>query len=81
MDDFTKLEIENLAHQVKYLAALRAMTVTQVKEKVNEKYNKIDSNRNLSNKFHNKTIRVSEIAEILDVLGYELYIRKIKHSD
>ncbi len=76
MDGYIKLELENLAHQIKYLAALEALTVTKVKEEVNKKYNKKDSNRNLSNKFRNKTIRVSEIAEILDILNYELYVHK-----
>ena len=76
MEDLVKLEIDNLAHQVKYLAALKAMTVKDVKEKVNEKYGKTDSNRNLSNKFRTKTIRISEISEIFDILGYDLYIKK-----
>ena len=77
MDEFIKLEVNNIADQIKYLAALRALTVKEVKNQVNYKYNKTDSNRNLSNKFRNKTIRLSEIAEIFDILGYELYIRKI----
>ena len=52
------------------------MTVLKVKEEVNKKYNKTDSNRNLSNKFRNKTIRGSELAEILDILEYDIYIHK-----
>ena len=71
-----KLETENLALQIKYLSALNGMTVLKVKEEVNKKYNKTDSNRNLSNKFRNKTIRVSELAEILDILEYDIYIHK-----
>ena len=76
MEDMVKLETENLALQIKYLSALNGMTVTKVKQLVNEKYNKSDSNRNLSNKFRNKTIRVSELTEILNILGYELYLHK-----
>ena len=76
MDNEVKLETENLAHQIKYLAAMNGFTVLKVKEEVNKKYNKSDSNRNLSNKFRNKTIRVSELAEILDILNYDLYIHK-----
>ena len=64
MDKEVKLETENLALQIKYLAALNGLTVTKVKEEVNKKFNKSDSNRNLSNKFRNKTIRVSELVEI-----------------
>lgn len=71
-----KLETENLALQIKYLSALNGMTVLKVKEEVNKKYNKTDSNRNLSNKFRNRTIRVSELAEILDILEYDIYIHK-----
>lgn len=76
MDDKIKLELNNLALQIKYLSALEGFTVTKVKHMVNEKYNKFDSNRNLSNKFRNKTIRVSELAEIADILGYDLYLHK-----
>ena len=76
MDKEVKLETENLALQIKYLAALNGLTVTKVKEEVNKKFNKSDSNRNLSNKFRNKTIRVSELVEILDILYYEIYIHK-----
>ena len=65
-----------MALQIKYLAALNGLTVTKVKEEVNKKFNKSDSNRNLSNKFRNKTIRVSELVEILDILDYEIYIHK-----
>lgn len=71
-----KLETENLASQIKYLAALDGFTVTRVKEEVNKKYQKTDSNRNLSNKFRNKTLRVSELVELLDILGYDIYIHK-----
>ena len=76
MNDEYKLETENLKEQIKYLSALEGLTVKKVKELVNEKYNKTDSNRNLSNKLRNKTFRVSELAEILDILGYEIILRK-----
>ena len=59
MEREIKLETDNLASQIKYLAALDGFTVTKVKEKVNKKYQKTDSNRNLSNKFRNKTLLVS----------------------
>lgn len=76
MDREIKLETDNLASQIKYLAALDGFTVTKVKEKVNKKYQKTDSNRNLSNKFRNKTLRVSELVELLDILDYDIYIHK-----
>ena len=70
------LEDEKLASQIKYLAALNGLTITKLKELVNKKYNKNDSNRNLSNKLRNKTFRVSELVEIMEILGYEIIIRK-----
>ena len=76
MEKEIKLETDNLASQIKYLAALDGFTVTKVKEKVNKKYQKTDSNRNLSNKFRNKTLRVSELVELLDILDYDIYIHK-----
>ena len=76
MEREIKLETDNLASQIKYLAALDGFTVTKVKEKVNIKYQKTDSNRNLSNKFRNKTLRVSELVELLDILDYDIYIHK-----
>lgn len=76
MEREIKLETDNLASQIKYLADLDGFTVTKVKEKVNKKYQKTDSNRNLSNKFRNKTLRVSELVELLDILDYDIYIHK-----
>lgn len=76
MENEIKLETNNLASQIKYIAALKGYTITKIKEEVNQKYNKTDSNRNLSNKFRNKTIRVNELVEILDILDYEIYIHK-----
>ena len=76
MDREIKIETENLALQLKYIAALEGLTMTKVKTLVNKKYNKTYSNRNLSNKLRNKTFRVTELAEIADILGYELYLKK-----
>ena len=76
MEREIKLETENLTQQIKYLSALEGLTVTKVKDLVNRKYNKSDSIRNLSNKLRNKTFRVTELAEILDILNYEIILRK-----
>ncbi len=76
MENEIKLETENLALQIKYLSALKGLTITKVKELINKKYNKTDSNRNLSNKFRNKTIRVSELVEIADILGYDIFLHR-----
>lgn len=76
MEREIKLETDKLAQQLKYLAAMDGLTVKKVKELVNNKYGKNDSNNNLSNKLRNKTFRVTELAEILDILNYEIILRK-----
>lgn len=76
MDREIKLETEKLAQQLKYLAAMDGLTVKKVKELVNEKYGKHDSNNNLSNKLRKQTFRVTELAEILNILNYEIILRK-----
>ena len=76
MNDEYKLETENLKEQIKYLSALQGITMAKLKDEVNSKFNKTDSVRNLGNKLRNKTFRVSELAEILDILGYEIILRK-----
>lgn len=80
MDNILKLDIENLKDQIKYLGATQGITMNHLKEMVNLKYNKTDSIRNLGNKLRNKTFRTSELAEIMDILGFEIYIhRKINN--
>ncbi len=76
MEREIKLETDKLALQIKYLAALEGLTVKRAKELVNKKFGKHDSNNNLSNKLRNKTFRVTELAEILDILNYEIILRK-----
>ena len=76
MNNEYKLETENLKEQIKYLSALQGITMWKLKDEVNSKFNKTDSVRNLGNKLRNKTFRVSELAEILDILGYEIILRK-----
>jgi hypothetical protein len=76
MDNECKLEIENIREQIKYLAAMQGITMLKLKEEINSKYNKTDSIRNLGNKLRNKTFRVTELAEIVDILGYDIYLHK-----
>lgn len=72
-----KLEIENIGQQIKFLASMQGCTMKRLKEIINDKFEKIDSVRNLNNKIRNKTFRVSELAEIAEVLGYEIVLKKI----
>lgn len=71
-----RLDEENIREQIKYLAAMQGITMLKLKEEVNKKYNKNDSTRNLGNKLRNKTFRVTELAEIMDILGYDIYLKK-----
>ncbi len=76
MNSEYRLDLDNLKEQIKYLAAVQGITMNKLKQEVNSKYNKTDSVRNLGNKLRNKTFRVSELAEIADILGYEIYLHK-----
>ncbi len=76
MNSEYRLDLDNLKEQIKYLAAVQGITMNRLKQEVNAKYNKTDSVRNLGNKLRNKTFRVSELAEIAEVLGYELYLHR-----
>lgn len=71
-----KLEDKNIREQIKYLSAMQGMTMLKLKEEVNKKYNKQDSIRNLGNKLRNRTFRVSELVEITDILGYDIYLHR-----
>ena len=71
-----KLEENNIREQIKYLSAMQGMTMLKLKEEVNKKYNKQDSIRNLGNKLRNGTFRVSELVEITDILGYDIYLHR-----
>ncbi len=70
------LEKENIRKLIKLLATAEGKTLTRLKVDINHKYNKTDSLENLANKLRNKTIKVTELLEIFDVLEYELVIRK-----
>ena len=72
-----KLETENIGSQLKFLASVRGYTMVHLKEKVNIAYGKTDSVRNLSNKIKNKTLRISELAEIASILGYEIILKEL----
>ena len=71
-----KLDQQNIRELIKYLAAMQGITMLKLKDRVNEKYKKNDSIRNLGNKLRNKTFRVSELLEIADILGYDIYLQK-----
>ena len=59
-----------------YLAAKEGLNMTGLKYMVNAVFDKQDSVRNLYNKIKNKTLRVSELSEIAEILNYEIILRK-----
>ncbi len=71
-----KLEVENLRNQLKSLTIMEGLTLTKLKILINEKYDKTDTLENLTNKLRKKTIKVTELAEIVDILGYEIILKK-----
>lgn len=76
MENEIKLNDRNICPQIKYLANLQGLNMTLLKFAVNELFDKKDSIRNLYNKMKNKTLRVSELAEIAEILNYEIILRK-----
>ncbi len=76
MEEDIKLETENLSNQLRYLANKEGLNMTLLKFAVNQLFNKKDSVRNLYNKIKNNRLRVSELAEIAEVLNYEIILRK-----
>lgn len=71
-----KINIENIKTLVKSLTAMENMTLTKLKVLINHKFNKEDDLANLTKKLRNKTIKLSEVIEVFDVLGYDLIVRK-----
>ncbi len=67
---------EDINSQIKFLASTRGLKLKQLKEKINKTFNKTDTINNLSTKIRTKTLRVSELAEIAEVLGYEIILRE-----
>lgn len=71
-----KLEEDKIRTLIKSLTSMEEMTLTKLKILINHKYNKTDSLENLTNKMRNKTIRVNELLEIFDILGYDIVVKK-----
>ncbi len=76
MEEEYKLEVDNICSQIKYLAAKEGLNMTGLKYAVNQIFDKNDSVRNLYNKIKKKTLRVSELSEIAEILNYDIILRK-----
>lgn len=73
-----KLEIDNINSQIKFLASSKGYTMIKLKEKINDLFGKTDGAKNLSNKINFGRLRVSDMAEIAEILGYEIILREVE---
>ena len=69
------LNTKNTREQIKYFLALRGLTLSKLKNLINEKFNRTDKTDNLSRKLINKTLRLTEFIEIVEVLDFEIILR------
>ncbi len=70
------LSKDNIRNLIKLLTAFEGKTLTRLKVDINHKYNKTDSLENLTNKLRNGTIKVTELLEVFDILGYDIVVKK-----
>ena len=70
------LEKENIRNLIRLLTAFEGKTLTRLKVDINHKYNKTDSLENLTNKLSNGTIKVTDLLEVFDILGYDVVVKK-----
>lgn len=62
----------NLNNEIKMLLLQKNMTLTDLINDLNTKFNREDSVQNLSNKLRRETLKYVEAKEIAEVLGFEL---------
>lgn len=73
-----KLDIRN---ELKSYIVRSGLTMTEIIEMINIKYDRNDTVQNLSNKLARGTIRYSEAQEIASVIGYEIkWIKQDKYT-
>ncbi|OGH99861.1 MAG: hypothetical protein A2Y25_05810 [Candidatus Melainabacteria bacterium GWF2_37_15] len=71
-----EIEKNNAKNQLKYISSMEGMSLTVLKKRINERFNKTDSVSNLYKKLDRKTIKLTEFMEIAEVLGYKLILKK-----
>lgn len=71
-----------IKEDIKSLIVKSGITMSEVVNLLNERYNKNDSVQNLSNKLTRGTLKYSEALEIADVIGYEIeWTKKTTHVE
>lgn len=61
-----------IKNEIKALIVNSGMTMSDVIDGINKKYNKTESLSNLSNKLTRGTLKYREVLEIADIIGYEI---------
>lgn len=61
-----------IKNEIKALIVNSGMTMSDVIDGINKKYNKTESLSNLSNKLTRGTLKYREALEIADIIGYEI---------
>ena len=70
------LSKDNIRNVIKLLTAFEGKTLTRLKVDIKKKKKNPDSLENLTNKLRNGTIKVTELLEIFDILGYDIVVKK-----
>lgn len=68
-----------LKEEIKSMIVKSGLTMNEVVQRINEKYDRNDSLSNLSNKLTRGTLKYREAEEIAEVIGYR--IEWIKQND
>lgn len=66
----------DIKKEIKAAIAKQGTTLKKVCETLSERTQKTCSYNNISNKLRNKTIKFSEVQEILDILNYKIEINQ-----
>lgn len=66
----------NIRKKIKKILVEEDLTLTEVVNRLNEKYNRNDTIQNLSNKLSRETLKYKEAIEIASVIGYEIVWNK-----
>ena len=70
------MDFIDIKKEIKIALLNKGMTSKQLVSDLNEKYGRSPHVPSLSKKLKNNTIRFEEVQEILDILGYRIYIDK-----
>lgn len=67
-----------LKDELKALIIKSGWTMTQVVEELNKRYNRDTSVQNFSAKLKRESFKYTEVAEILDIIGYTITWTKVE---